>query len=247
MKKKLLVIAVILFVVIGIYLNRSYSRIYAKIDLMALISPDKQHDYVVGKETESKTKYVALGDSLTAGVGVDDYTRSYPYLVAKELNKKEEKQVLLKTIATPGIRSGGFTDELLKQAIESKPDVITILLGVNDIHGLIPEKEFERNYDHILDVLTKGTKAKIYVINIPYIGSAKLILPPYNYYFRSQTEDFNIILKRLATKYKVNYIDIYQPTLSMSEKKDYYAEDLFHPSSVGYLLWAGIIYDNLNK
>ena len=89
------------------------------------------------------------------------------------------------------------------------------------------------------------TKAKIYIINIPFIGSNSLILPPYNYYFNFRTIEFNKIIEDLAQKNNISYIDLYSPTIKEFNKSDsYYSADLFHPSAKGYAFWAKIIYDD---
>ena len=126
-------------------------------------------------------------------------------------------------------------------------DVITILFGVNDVHGFVSEEDFYAQYKAILEKLTKETNSVIYVINIPYIGAPSLILPPYNFYFDSQTKKFNTLLEKLADEYPIKYIDLYTPTRESAEQKEYYSSDLFHPSLIGYTLWTQILYDAFNQ
>ncbi len=245
MKKVVISISIIILILLGIYLNRSYAHIYAKIESMGLISSEKTHTYTIGDNSNNKKIYVALGDSLTAGVGVDNYKESYPYLFSKYLSK--DNQIILKPQAIPGAKSQDVIDKLLESTIKIQPDVITILIGVNDVHSNISKDVFKNNYDFILKRLTQETKAKIYIISIPYIGSESLILPPYNYYFDNNIKDFNEVLKQFALDYKLEYIDIYSPTFQSAKHDEYYSSDLFHPSVLGYAMWAKIIYDSFNK
>ena len=235
-------------VIVGIYLNRSYAHIYSKISEGNLKSPDINQTYLIKGDMNSiKTlTYFALGDSLTAGVGIDNYEQSYPYLLAQKIAGNNE--IILKNLALPGLKSSDINGQITASTIVAKPDIVTLLTGVNDIHENISKTEFKKNYEQILEALTQKTSAKIYAINIPFLGADSLILPPYNYYFDFQTKEFNKIIKELAIKYKVSYIDLYTPTADEFKKYGpHYSKDLFHPSAVGYATWAKIIYANLDK
>ncbi|MFA6190298.1 MAG: SGNH/GDSL hydrolase family protein [Candidatus Staskawiczbacteria bacterium] len=247
MKKIYLIIILIIIVVLGIYINRSYAYIYNKTSQDNLLSPDKSQTYIIESMKNDKDLiYVAVGDSLTAGVGVDNYKESYPYLLSEKMSG--EGNIILKNRSIPGFTTGNLKNELLSLAILDKPNIVTLLIGVNDIHNQISKKDFEENYDEILKELTTKTTAKIYLINIPYIGSSKLILPPYNLYFDFETKQFNKIIENLAQKYNLTYINLYSASKTEFEKSDsYYAKDLFHPSAKGYAMWANIIFANIYK
>lgn len=246
------VVVIIFIIFLGIYLNRSYSHIYSEIKGINLQFSDQQGIYMINGSTDnnfvkSPIVYVALGDSLTAGVGLNKYEDSYPYLLAQRFGKSY-RAVTLKDRAIPGTRTENLLNKLLPAAIKDNPDIVTVLIGINDIHGLISADNFKNNYDRILSRLTKETSAKIYVINLPFIGADTLVLPPYNYLLDARTKEFNQIIKQLANKYSVSYIDLYAPTVSMFKKSgDQYSADSFHPSATSYKIWADIIYDNINK
>ena len=235
----------------GAYLYLSHAYIYRKIDQAKLKSPDKNQIFIISAnmddaKTGEDLTYAALGDSLTAGVGVNNYKEAYPYLIAGRLALGGSR-VVLKDRSIPGAKTGDLS-ALVAQAIADRPDVITLLVGVNDVHGKISLAEFKNNYGVILKRLTKETEAKIYLVNIPFIGAPNLILPPYNYYFDWKTKRFNAVIKALAETYQLGYIDLYSETEAQFKKSGaHYSPDLFHPSAEGYALWAEIIYGNINK
>jgi len=245
MKKVYLLIILFIIIILGIYMYLSYSYIYNEVSKKDLRSPDKNQTYLIGNNNYSKNLvYVSLGDSLTAGVGVDNYEQSYPYLIAEKLSG--ENNIILKDRSVPGFKSGDVKNILLPIAISDKPDIVTLLVGINDIRDNVSKEDFEKNYEQIIKILTQETRAKIYVINIPFIGSSRLILPPYNYYFNYETNEFNKIIEGLAQKNNVQYIDLYSPTMKEFKKSDsYYSTDLLHPSAKGYNSWANIIYSEL--
>jgi lysophospholipase L1-like esterase len=242
--KKLLILGMIIIVISIIYMNRSYAHIYNKIEETNLKSTDMQQIYNLGNKSEKSLLYVAMGDSLTAGVGIDNFEKSYPYQVAQNISEKGNN-VTLNIQARPGAKSVDIINSFLDSTIKLQPDIVTLFVGVNDVHGNISKEEFRNNYEIILNRLTKETKAKIYVINLPYLGAKNLILPPYDYYFKNRTEEFNEIIKKLSEDYELRYIDLYTlyPKFSF---ENFYSEDLFHPSDIGYKLWSEIIYAGFN-
>jgi lysophospholipase L1-like esterase len=248
MRKKYLFIVLAVIATTFIYMNLNYSHIYKKIDDANLKSPDKNQTYVLGYGINSESvNYVAMGDSLTAGVGADNYEKSFPFLIAKNLADRGN-DVVLKNRALPGAKTADLKGDLLDQVIKDEPSIITLLIGVNDIHGNISKSEFKSNYEEILSRLTKETKAKIFVVNIPFLGGTDLLRFPYNFYFDYQTKEFNEVIKNLSENYKVQYIDLYSQTIDEFKKEgDHYSADSFHPSEKGYGEWAKIIYDGINK
>lgn len=253
-KRKWLILAIILVIAAGIYLNRAYSHIYGVIGDANLRAVDGQETYIINdmatstlKKAASRLVYSALGDSLTAGAGVASRPEMLPYLLAEKFSGGD-KTVILKNHSFPGIETSDIITSFLPAALADNPDIITLLIGVNDIHNKVSAAEFAANYEEIIKSLKQGTKAKIYIINIPFIGSDKLMLPPYQSLFDARTREFNKIIKSLTDKYSVKYIDLYSPTVDLFKRSgDHYSQDLFHPSASGYKLWADIIYDNINN
>lgn len=246
MKKIHLLIILLFITIIGAYLNRAYAYIYNEIGNANLKAPDKNQTYMIGENENNKNLiYTALGDSLTAGAGTKQPKESYPALIAEKLLAKNN--VILINRSELGYKSEDVKNVFLPLAITDNPTIVTLFVGVNDIHNNISKEDFSKNYEEILLKLTTETKAKIYAINLPFIGSANLILPPWNYYFDAKTKELNEVIKNLATKYNITYIDLYSPTKEEFVKSNsYYSKDLFHPSAKGYAFWANIIYANLN-
>lgn len=249
-KNKIVYCPIILLAIIVVYIFTINAFIYYRIGNGHLVAPNENNENVYlmsNNEAVSTTTYVALGDSLTAGVGADNYSDSYPYLLAAKMSGKGVN-VNLKNFSAPGYKTQDVIDVFLNPAIEAKPDVITLLIGVNDIHNYVGRSQFEKNYSYILNRLTKETQAKIYLINIPYIGSKSTILPPLDYYFETETDSYNKVIKKLADQYGLQYIDLNSPTKDLFKTDgSHYAADSFHPSAYGYKLWADIIYDRLNQ
>lgn len=243
---KKVIIALFLFVIlIFIYMWFGYANIYNRIGAGGLKMVDTQYVYELNSLNSREIKYSALGDSLTAGVGTDSYSESYPYILASEFSK--DNKVVFKDFSLLGARTEDLINKnLLKNAASEKLDIVTLLIGVNDVRENINDDIFRNNYEYIVTELI-GTKADIYLINIPFIGSNTFYLPPYSTYFKNKTIRFNNIIKEVAIKYNLTYIDIANPTEQIFKKDSlYYSVDSFHPSKEGYKILAKIIYDNIN-
>lgn len=247
--KRLIYFFVAPLILIGAYLYFANGFIYYRIGASNLSAPIIKNVYIMNENSPTSTAlvYAAIGDSLTAGAGANRHDETYPYLIAEHLALGGQK-ITLKNFSYPGAKTQDVINDLLDRAIESQPDVITILIGVNDIHNHISSQVFHDNYEYILKRLSSETPAKIYVINIPIIGSKSAILPPLNYYFDNQTRKFNKIIKDLAFDYNLRYIDLYTPTKNLlSIDGPHYSSDSFHPSKDGYKWWTNIIYDSFDR
>jgi acyl-CoA thioesterase I len=249
MKNKYLKIIILALVVTAAYLYLSHFYIFHEIKVADLRASDRDHTYQIGSNVnaEKNIVYVALGDSLTAGVGVADYPDSYPYKLAEKLVGNKDK-ITLESFSYPGAHTSDLINDLLSPAIAQNPGLVTLLIGTNDTHGNISQSEFKQNYQYILEKLTSETKAEIYAISLPFIGANTLVLPPYNYYYNYKTIAFNKIIKELADFYNIKYVDIATPTQFQFKKNGpHYATDRFHPSALGYNEWSEIIYGNIDQ
>jgi lysophospholipase L1-like esterase len=248
MLKKILIIFFSLLGLFVIYFFTANWFFYHQIQMAGLQISDLKHKYVFNETatTSPGLVYAAMGDSLTAGVGLADYEQSYPYLVAQEIAGQDTKVTHL-NFSYPGYKTDDLIRDMLPETIASQPDVITLLIGVNDVHNNDNRQHFRKNYENLLQQLTTKTKAKINVISIPLIGSKYSLWPGYRVYYYSKSLIFNGIIQELAIKYQVNYIDLTNSTQQYSLKPGYYVVDGFHPSDLGYQYWSQIIYDHLSK
>ena len=102
MKKGFYITLFLIIVIIG-YFWFGYANIYNRIRAGGLKTVDTQYVYNFNTESGQEIKYAALGDSLTAGVGTDNYEESYPYLLSKDLSK--DNSITLKDFSLLGARN----------------------------------------------------------------------------------------------------------------------------------------------
>lgn len=248
-----LIVGLAVLLTLGLYLNRAYAFIYNHIGDIHLLASDRAEKYLINPKNGAATGtppliYVALGDSLTAGVGTEQYADSYPYQLAQTLAAGSGRPVTLYDRSWPGERTASLLRDYVPLAVADQPDIITLLIGINDMHGNISIETFRTRYAAILKQLTTRTNAKIYVINIPFLGSPQLMHSPYQWYFDYETRRFNAVIRQLATQYRLTYIDLYAPTVNLFKAAGPdYSADFFHPSPAGYKIWVPIIYSYLHQ
>lgn len=246
MKKDWLIILSLAVIIIIGYMWFAYANVYNRISGGGLNVVDTQYIYDINQMGGQKIKYAAVGDSLTAGVGATTYENSYPYLLAKDM-ARNDKEVILQNYSLLGARAEDVINKLLDLVIVGKPDIVTVLVGANDVRERTSEDDFKNNYAYIVNSLMEKTNARIYLISIPFIGSNTVYLPPYNVYFRQRTTTFNKIIKEIAREKNLKYIDIATPTENIFKKDGpHYSVDSFHPSDVGYKILTQEIYGNID-
>lgn len=237
-------IAVLL--ILAIYLNRSYAFIYSKFELT---SPPAEKNYMTQLTFSEKSKiwnYVAIGDSLTAGAGASAVKQSLPAQLAEKISVEDGVPVNVINLGMPGATSFDILGNKLADVSTYNPDLITVFIGTNDIHNFVPIDQFKKNLNQTILDLKASSKAKIYLIELPYIGANDLILPPYDLYFKLQIQRYNQALAEVAKLNDVKLIELYDGSkLKLNSESDMYSLDRFHPSDKGYELWANLIYDQL--
>lgn len=185
-------------------------------------------------------KYVALGDSLTAGVGATDYKDTYPYIAAQKLLAKSF-EVTYVNFGMSGAESSNVLNSQVPKALLENPDYISVMVGINDVHNLRSVGEYQKNMSQILKILETKTKAKITVINIPLLGYENW-RSPYRDLLDLRTKQFNDALKNLPEIKGTNFIDLYTQTKEQFLlDTSLYSSDLFHPNNQGYILWGNLI------
>lgn len=227
---------------VGLYLNFAYRRVYSFFHLTT--NPNTSLNYTIGNSRAAQTiRYAALGDSLTAGVGGVDIRKSYPYLLSEKIVDKKTK-VKLFNLGQPGATSADVLNQQLVPLASFPPDFITLFIGTNDMHVRVPLDVFKNNYNKILDEMAKYKKAKIILINLPYLGTDNLILPPLRRYFNDRIKKYNMIISEIAKERQLTLVDLYDKTREpfQNNQDKMYSIDKFHPSADGYALWADLIY-----
>ena len=180
------------------------------------------------------------GDSITdAGRDHRNYYNlgsGYPKYAA-ELIKKEFPDAEFIDLGIGGNRSGQLFDRSSADLINIQPDVVSILIGINDIwhrFGAAPvpttDEQFELNYRCLLQEIRKRTNAKIMII-CPF-----LLDSPKTQHLREGLDRIIPIVEKLAAE----FADVYMPldaimaeAMKTQPEPMYFSGDGVHPNANG--------------
>lgn len=182
-----------------------------------------------------------MGDSLTAGVGSNDVESTLVYQVALNFSERYGK-VEVVNLGRSGATSEDLIADQLAAAINEKPDHVTLLIGVNDVHNKISVADYKSHLSYVLNELLTKTNAQIVLINLPYLGAFDVIPFPLSNVLDIRIRQFNKVIAELGHDDRIKHIDLYTSTRqSFLENPGYYASDHFHPSGEGYMFLGKII------
>ena len=182
------------------------------------------------------------GDSIT-DAGRDkrnyhDMGRGYPKYASEAISESfSDIDFEFINFGISGNRTSQLFDRLYKDAIAFQPDIISILIGINDIwHTYGAEKiattdeQFALNYRCILERLKKETNAKI-VILAPFLLDAE----PYEG-MRADLERRLPTVRALAEEFADVYIPLdkhFEEALKTQPEPLFYSGDGVHPNDNG--------------
>ena len=192
-----------------------------------------------------KIKWVFQGDSIT-DAGRDrrnyhDMGTGYPkYASARMAEAHPEIEFEFINQGISGNRSSQLFDRFYADALSFEPDVISILIGVNDVwHRYGPNKiattdeQYELNYRCILERIKKETSAKIIMIS-PFVLDQEPVEG-----IRADVEKIKPIVKRLADEFADLYVpaDVYfDEAIKTQPEPFHYSNDGVHPNVNGKML-----------
>ncbi|MBV2365520.1 SGNH/GDSL hydrolase family protein [Streptomonospora nanhaiensis] len=188
-------------------------------------------------------RLLVLGDSSAAGVGVDSLADGVPGRVAAELAAATGRAVEWRAAARSGADSARVAGALLPAAAREagaawRPDLVLVVVGVNDITRMTSGRAFARN----AAAIAGGVRARW-----PRAATAFSALPPLERFpalpwplrpllgLRSRYLDARLraVLARLPG---ADHAAFPRSALSGPEL---FSADGFHPGAEGYRRWAG--------
>jgi len=185
-------------------------------------------------------KILFQGDSITdAGRNRDDIHDlgfGYPKYAAEFLKKAfPDVDFEFIDLGISGNQTKDLVDRLESDFIDIQPDIVSIMIGVNDVwhhagdKSWIPAEVFEARYRTVLEKIKTQTKAKIMIIE-PF-----LIPVADKEFFREDLDPKIQIIRRLARE----YADVYLPTdgllaaAFLGKEPTEFATDGVHPTDMG--------------
>jgi lysophospholipase L1-like esterase len=186
-------------------------------------------------------KILFQGDSVT-DAGRDrsdphDMGNGYPrYASAMIQDSFPDTELEFVNLGIGGNRTEHLVERLETDFIEIQPDIISIMIGVNDVwhhysHGIeTSDERFEQNYRAVLDAIKTRTSARILMIQ-PFLLET---VDPAKQAYTEELARKQAIVKKLADEYADAYLPLDEILHSETEEEPaYYAADGVHPTPDG--------------
>src|SRR5690606_32823192 len=154
-------------------------------------------------------------------------------------------------------RTGAAAADALAMARALAPwpcDVAVLVVGVNDVTGATPPARWQRTVDRVVDTLRHRHGARTVVMSgLPPMHRFPLLPQPLRWYLGEQARRLDASLaRRAAADSALRHL----PLPAMEERSTAHAGspipvdapmavDGFHPSPVGYRIWAGALADQV--
>ena len=180
-------------------------------------------------------RYVALGDSYTIGTSVAERERWPNQLVALE-----PRLQLVANLGVNGFTSRDLIEVELPQLDGLAPELLTVLIGVNDVVQGVPAESYRANVMRILDDAVDRVGAdRVLVVTTP-----DYTVTPSGSDYGDPAEqsagihENNAIIAEVARGLGINVVDIVDISLGAGSDRTLVAVDGLHPSGAQYARWV---------
>ena len=170
-------------------------------------------------------RIVALGDSLTSGHRLPR-TQAYPSLLEATLKEEGVSAVVINHGVSGDTSTGGV--RRLPAALDDRPDILILALGVNDGLRGVSVAQVRRNLETIIET----AQAR----GVSVLLCAMEALPLYGWQY---TVDFHNMYTDLAEKYKLPLVPFL--LMGLLGNPDLMSSDGIHPNAAGAKVMAATI------
>lgn len=186
-----------------------------------------------------RLRYVALGDSYTIGTALARESDRWPDRLVAAVGTEPGLE-LVANLGVNGFTSRDVIDVELPQLAALRPDLASLLVGVNDVVQGVPPASYRANAAQILDALLDVVPpARLVTVATPDYT----VTPQGASYGDPATQAasiraYNAILCNLARERGIAFVDIHDLSLRALDDRSLVADDGLHPSGAQYALWV---------
>ena len=197
-----------------------------------------------------RLNYLALGDSYTIGTGASSEAHNYPSILATRLSEATGAKIALTNPAVNGFTTQDLIDNELAFVRRLKPELVTILIGVNDLVQGRSLESYGKSLTAIYDVVAALELApgRVFAISIPnwsVVPAAASFGDPGR--LRRLTDDYNGLAQIEAQQRGFLWVDITSVSTSRHGTPGWISSDQLHPGDIQYAAWADVIWNAVRK
>lgn len=179
-------------------------------------------------------RLAVIGDSTAAGVGADRHQDALAGMLAAAVSAQAGREVSWQAVARSGVTSRTARD-LVPGLVDGdwRPDVVVVLIGVNDLKNLRRLRDWDRDVAALLSAIGETTGGvPVIVSGMAPVSRFPALPQPMRAVMALRARAMDRTLQREAGERHV-------PVTPRVIGNGFFAGDGFHPSSQGYRAWAG--------
>lgn len=186
-------------------------------------------------------RFVAIGDSQTEGIGDGDEINGYrgwADRLAEQLAQLSP-DFRYANLAVRGKLTGQVHAEQLAPALALRPDLVTVIAGVNDV--LRPRFDAASSADHLEKMFAElaATGAHVVTMTFPDIGRIAPLARP----LQPRVVELNALIRAAGARHGVTVVDT-EPVAATTDAR-LWSHDRVHASPLGHRLIAAAVADAL--
>ena len=186
-------------------------------------------------------RLLVLGDSTAAGVGAETQDEALPGWIAHQIAERWQRGTTWRATGENGATAKDVLDRLVGEAASVPFDLALLTIGANDALGLRSRAAFTRDVRAIVLALRAASPgAAILVSLMPRFDRFALLPEPLRATLARHAGSLDMGA-RLAVGDLEGVVAIPTPPPYV---EGFFASDEFHPSSLGYRLWAEFVFDS---
>jgi lysophospholipase L1-like esterase len=200
---------------------------------------------LAGCARRDEIRYLALGDSFTAGTG-NPPSAAFPSRLAS-LWREHGRKVTLENLAVNGYTTVDVLEQEIPRVASFHPTVVTLAVGANDrVHGW--SADVYRS--HVRVLLRAIIEAGIGPDHIVALPQPDWSLSPAAAWFGDPAQigadivAFNAVLREEADAAGARYVDLY-PLMHREAEAKMLARDGLHPAAHAHEEWAAALYERM--
>ncbi|WP_297794924.1 SGNH/GDSL hydrolase family protein [uncultured Marinobacter sp.] len=182
-------------------------------------------------------RFLVLGESTAAGVGVSRHEQGLASQLALQLHERTGRAIAWHTFGINGIRMAQLNRKLASMDLP-EADVVLLSMGVNDTTGFTPRYQFRLQLLALRDILAPRYPGPVYLLSLPPMHLFTALPAPLRQIMGWRARQLNRVYERLAKQAPEDFRYRSYPALT---DVSLLASDGYHPSDRGYRAIAEVL------
>jgi lysophospholipase L1-like esterase len=213
-----------------------------------------------GATNAAPLRLAVLGDSTVAGVGVDRAEESLPYQLAQRLADRESRPIHVVSYGWAGARVADLARDQLPRALDPlrpsetapflpRAEFVAVVIGSNDAtHNTAPRRYRTDLRACLQGIRAAAPNARVVLAGIPRFRGALRAIEPLITLADLYARLLRPISRAEAALAGAAYADLAaEVPPRIGRDGTFLSSDRFHPSVVGYGLWADVIFEAVER